>query len=160
MHRSNFILSVFIGLLFLTVGAFGQTVSPKPSVITGDVNSITEGSIVVKTAQGDVTVRILDSTEIKRVPADNPKLSAAVTASLGDIAIGDKLMVTGVFPADRSHLPARAVYLMAQSDIAKKQAADAQKWTTRGISGRVTAVDPASKQITLEVRGLAGATSV
>ncbi|HSI88435.1 MAG TPA: hypothetical protein VK918_05220, partial [Pyrinomonadaceae bacterium] len=105
-------------------------------------------------------VRVVEGTEVKRVPADNPKLSAAVAAQLGDIAVGDKLMVTGVFPADRSHLPARAIYLMAQSDIAKKQAADAQKWATRGISGRVTAVDAAAKQITLEVRGLTGATSV
>ena len=160
MHRSNYILSALFGLFFLTAGVFAQNVSPKPSVITGDVTSMTEGSVVVRTAQGDVTVRIQEGTEIKRVPADNPKLSAATVAALGDIAVGDKVMVTGVFPADRSHLPARAIYLMAQSDIAKKQAADAQRWATRGISGRVTAVDPVAKQITVEVRGLAGATSV
>jgi hypothetical protein len=160
MRKSNYILSAFFALFFLASGAVSQNISPKPSVITGDVLSITESSLVVKTADGDVTVRVVEGTEVKRVPADNPKLSAAVAAELSDIAVGDRLMVTGVFPADRSHLPARAIYLMAQSDIAKKQAADAQRWATRGISGRVAAVDPAAKQITVEVRGLMGSTAV
>ena len=160
MKRHYQFLSILFAAVVFVSAASAQTVSPKPSVVTGDVVSMTEDTIVVKAADGNVTVRIQEATQIKRVPADNPKLSAAVAATLSDISVGDKLMVTGVFPADRSELPARAVYLMAQSDIAKKKAADAQKWATRGISGRVTAVDAAAKTITLDVRGLAGSTSV
>jgi hypothetical protein len=94
------------------------------------------------------------------VPPENPSLKAAVPAALTDIGVGDKLLVTGMMSADKTSLPAKAVYLMTKSDIAQRHASEKQRWATRGISGRVTAVNPDTKQITVEVRGLGAATSV
>jgi hypothetical protein len=50
--------------------------------------------------------------------------------------------------------------LMTKSDIAQKQVKESEKWTTRGISGRVASVDPITNQIKIEVRGLAATTTV
>jgi len=116
--------------------------------------------VVLKTAENQLEVTLSDKTEYKRVPPENPVLKAAVPAALTDIGIGDKLLVTGMMSADKTTLPAKSVYLMTKGDIAQRQASEKQRWATRGISGRVTAVNPDTRQITVEVRGLGAATSV
>lgn len=153
----------FIGLLLvcgLISNAFAQATSVKPSVVTGDVVSVSDSKIVLKTKDGDLDVLLSASTEFKKVPPDNPVLKAAVALAISDISEGDKLMVTGVFSADKKSLPARAVYLMSKSDIAQKQAKENERWATRGISGRVSAVNTAANQVTIEVRGLMNSTAV
>jgi hypothetical protein len=140
--------------------AFGQDpAAPRNSVITGEIATLDAGKAVLKTANGDVTITLTDKTEYKRVPPENPSLKAAVDATLADIGVGDKLMVTGMKAADGS-IPAKSVYLMTKSDIARRETEEKQKWATRGISGRVTAVNADTRQITVEVRGLGAATSV
>jgi hypothetical protein len=103
---------------------------------------------------------ISEKTEFKRVPPENPVLKAAVASSVGDIAEGDKLMVTGFFAGDKKTLPARSVYLMTKSDIAQRHQKESQEWATRGISGKVTTVAQLTNQITVDVRGIATTTSV
>jgi hypothetical protein len=152
----NTALITFFGLL-LTVS--GQT-SPRPSVVTGDVVSVSESKIVLKTKDGDVEAVISASTDFKRVPPENPVLKAAVASQLSDISEGDKLLITGVFGDDKKVLPARAVYLMSKADIAQKNAKETERWATRGISGRVASVNPSTNEVTIEVRGLMNSTSV
>jgi RNase P/RNase MRP subunit p29 len=151
--------AALISLLGVLVSVNGQT-SPRPSVVTGDVVSVTESKIVLKTKDGDVDAVISASTDFKRVPPENPVLKAAVASQLSDISEGDKLLVTGVFGDDKKVLPARAVYLMSKSDIAQKNAKETERWATRGISGRVASVNPTTNQVTIEVRGLMNSTSV
>ncbi len=157
----NLIVSVFIFLISGVFAlAFGQTPEAiKPSVVSGDVVSINATAIVVNAKTGEVNVAITDKTEFKKVTAENPSIKTAVAATTSDIGVGDKLMVTGIMNADGKSLPARAVYLMSKSDIAQKQAKEAEKWKTRGITGKVTAVNAQTNQITLEVRSLMGATT-
>ena len=152
----NTALITFFGFL-LTIN--GQT-SPRPSVVTGDVVSVSESKIVLKTKDGDVEAVISASTDFKRVPPENPVLKAAVASQLSDISEGDKLLITGVFGDDKKVLPARAVYLMSKSDIAQKNAKETERWATRGISGRVASVNPSTNEVTIEVRGLMNSTSV
>jgi ribosomal protein L24 len=98
--------------------------------------------------------------QIKRnikVPPDNPSLKAAVASNLTEVGTGDKLLITGVVSADKKTIPAKAVYLLTKSDIAQKQAKETEKWQTRGISGRVTAVNPQTKEITVSMPGVMGA---
>jgi len=149
---------VFVGGTVST--AFSQTANMKPSVVTGDVISVESGKIVLQTKDGPLDVTLTDKTEYKRVPPENPVIKAAVGSSLADIGVGDKLLVTGVFPANKKTLPARSIYLMTKSDIAQRQVKESERWTTRGISGRVASVDQITKQIKIDVRGLANTTSV
>lgn len=132
----------------------------KPSLIMGDVVSIDAGKIVLNTKDGQVSAMISDKTEFKRVPPENPVLKAAVAATASDIGVGDKLVVTGIFGSDRSSLPARSVYLMTKSDITQRHAKEAEEWRTRGITGRVTSVNPQTNQIVVEMRGLMGSTNL
>ena len=142
-------------------GLAAQATSMKPSVITGDVTSVESGKIVIQTKDGALDVTVTDKTVYKRVPPENPDPKAAVASSHADIGVGDKLLVTGIFPDDKKTvLPARSVYLMTKSDIAQKQVKESERWATRGISGRVASVDQITNQIKIEVRGLANTTTV
>jgi hypothetical protein len=151
-----------IALLLVVTGAssllYAQGV--KPSVATGDVTSIDSGKIVLQTKDGSLDVTLSEKTEYKRVPPENPVLRAAVAAAFTDIGVGDKLLVTGILSDDKKTLPARAVYLMTKGDIAQRNQKDSEKWATRGISGRVSAIDPVTKQVKIDVRGLTATTTV
>jgi hypothetical protein len=157
----NVLITILIIVLSGIFGhIFGQTPdSLKPSVITGDVTVIDASKIVVTTKDGEVQANLTEKTQFKRVPAENPSLAAAVAATAGEIAVGDRVVITGVMAADKQSLPARTVYLMTRSDIEKKHAAEAAAWKTRGLAGRVTAVNTGTGQITVEVRGLMGTTT-
>lgn len=150
-------LLVFAGSASMVLS---QTGGVKPSVATGDVTSIDSGKIVLSTKDGSLDVILSDKTEYKRVPPENPVLRAAVAATFGDIGEGDKLVVTGIMSDDKKSLPARTVYLMTKADIAQRQQKESEKWATRGISGRVAAIDPVTKQVKIEVRSLAATTTV
>lgn len=154
------IFNTFAVFIALVVGVVSISAQPKPSVVTGDVVSTDSSKIVIKTKDGDLDVVLSGTTEFKRVPPENPVLKAAVAAAITDVSVGDKLMVTGVFGDDKKSLPARAVYIMSKSDIAQKQAKENERWATRGITGRVTAVNTSASQVTIEVRGMMNSTSV
>jgi hypothetical protein len=149
-------------IVAMTLAAVGQTpeAGVKPSVFTGDVVTLSTSEIMLNTANGRLTVLVNEKTAFKRVPPEKPTLSAAVDAAFSEIGVGDKLLVTGFPSADKKSVPARAVYLMTKSDIAQKNAKEAERWATRGISGRVASVNQDTRQITIEVRGLMGSTSV
>ena len=158
-HTSLF-YSVILSLV-LSAGALSQTPDPmKPSVATGDVTALDAAKIVLQTKDGALNISLSDKTEYKRVPAETPSLKAAVAATFSDISVGDKLVVSGIYGTDRSTLPARTIYIMSKSDIAQKQAKDSEAWRTRGIAGKVTAIDQLGGKITVEQRSLMGSTSV
>jgi len=152
-------LSLILGLLSL-VSAQTPDNAMRPSVLMGDVTSLTASKIVLQTKGGSIDVMLSDKTEFKRVPPDNPILKAAVASTFQEIAVGDKLVVSGILSADKKTLPAKSVYLMTKSDIAQKQTKDSEQWRTRGIAGKVVSVNPQNNQITIEVRGLATSSNV
>ncbi len=157
--RKLLILSVFImlfGGIFSNVLAQSDNVGIKPNFVGGEVTSISENKIVLQTKDGAIEAVLSNKTEYKRVPPDNPSLKSAIASNLTEVAIGDKLLITGVVSADKKTIPAKAVYLLTKSDIAQKQSKETEKWQTRGVSGRVTAVNPQTKHITISTRGVMG----
>lgn len=158
--------SIFFIVLLTISGIFsavsGQTSDGglKPSVVTGDVNSLSAESITLQTKDGALGVAVNDKTEFKKVMPDNPSLKAAVASSFSEIGTGDKLVVSGFYSDDKKTLRARTVFLMTKSDISQKEAARAEQWRTRSINGKVTAINQQTGQITVEMRGLVNSTSL
>lgn len=146
-------------ILSLVCSAFAQTEGVKASLVPGDVVSLSDKLIVIKTKDAQLNVELSPKTEFKRVSAERPSIASAVPATLGDIVVGDKVIVSGVFAEDKSKLPARTVYLMSKSDIAQKNQKDAEKWS-RGISGKVASVNPQTNQISVEQRNMMGSTTI
>ena len=159
MARKTFSTVVlFILATFATASGIAQGV--KPSVITGDVASVSDGKIVVNAKDGAVDAVISATTAFKRVLPENPSPAAAVASNISEIGVGDKIMVTGILAADGKSVPARAVYLMTKSDLSQKKAKDTEAWRTRGIAGKVSNVNAQTGQITVDIRNLMGSTAV
>lgn len=162
MRKLVQLLSTFIFVVSASVFAFSQTTTGvvKNTIVSGDVSSVDSAKIVLKTKDGDVTVTLSDKTEYKRVPPENPVLKAAVAATISDIGEGDKLLVSGMISEDKKTLPAKSVYLMTKADIAQRPAKDLERWTTRGVSGKIKTLNVDTKQITIEVSSLMGSRTV
>jgi len=161
MRKRDILLVSAISLSGILSAAFAQTpAGAKPSVASGDVVSINESKIVLQTKDGSIDVTLSEKTEYKRVPPDNPSLKAAVASAFAEIGNGDKLLVTGFFSDDKKTLPARAVYLMTKLDIAQRQTKESERWSTRGISGRVASINAQTGQVNVEIRGLGNASTV
>lgn len=158
MRKLIFLLSLFVLIGSSIVGASAQIadVGIKPNLALGEVISVAENKIVLQTKDGAIEVVLSGATGYKRVPADNPSLKAALASSFAEIKVGDKLLVTGQVAADRKSVPAKSIFLISKSDIAQKQNKDQEEWKTRGISGRVTAVNAQTKELTVSSRGIAG----
>jgi hypothetical protein len=153
--------TAFLILFLLSVGvvssAVGQTV--KPSVIAGDVTSITEKTATVASKTGPIEIIFTDQTVFKKVSAVNPDFKTAANGARTDIGVGDKLTVTGFLAADGKSLPARNVYFITKADVAAKNAKESEEWRRRGIAGKVSNVNVQTGQVTVEVRGLTGSTN-
>lgn len=158
MRKLSFLLfCFFVGY----TASVAQTTdaAAKASLVPGDVVSVSAGSIVIKTKDATINVELSAKTEFKRVAPEKPSMASATPSALADISAGDKVIVSGFYSEDKTKLAARTVYLMASADIAQKNAKEAEKWTVRGISGKVTNVNLAARQIGIEVRGLSGTTT-
>ncbi len=156
MRKIIYFLSLMCVLSF-TVSA--QSVDGiKANLAVGEVSAINvaENKISLKTKDGAIDAILSAKTVFKRVLPENPSLSAAVASTITELAVGDKVLVTGLVADDKKSLPAKAVYLMTKSDISKKQTAEQEKWKTRGVSGKVKTVNAETKEITLTIPGFAG----
>ncbi len=69
-------------------------------------------------------------------------------------------MVRGKAGADAHSIVAGAVVVMKQSDVAAKQQKDRDDWQKRGVGGLVTAVDPATGNITISTTSFTGTKNV
>ena len=163
--RRKFIL--FLTLTLTLITSFTLSVSAQntdfgilPKLASGEVKSIDNQKIVLQTKDGSIDVMLSANTEYKKLSAEKPSLQTAVGAAFADIVTGDRLVVTGEVSADKKKMPANKVFILSKADVAKKLSDESEAWRTRGISGRVTAVNAETNQITISVKNLTGETSV
>ncbi|MCA1565176.1 MAG: hypothetical protein LC803_06005 [Acidobacteria bacterium] len=140
----------------------GQTTPAiSPNRVLGDVTAIDPSalSITLKVdgASAPVNVVLSAATVYYRVNSDALARAAkgAITPAdmtkitLSGVGVGNRLVVLGKVSDDQKTIPARVVIVATKEDIAQKQELDRAQWQRRGILGTVTAVDPATKQITV-----------
>ena len=152
--RKNLFLSAIISLIGLfSLTAFAQV---KPTLISGDVVSITAEKIVLKTANGEIEALLSDKTKYLRVPPENPSPSAATPSTFAEVGVGDKVIISVIMPEDKKNIPARSVYLMSKAAIDQRQQKDKDEWRTRGTVGKVVSYDLQTKVITISTRAMGG----
>jgi hypothetical protein len=147
-------------LLSLAVGAFGQAASPPANNVLGDVVAVDAASkqIFVKTDAGAVViVSVSDATKVLKNPPGETKLDKATPMQLSEIASGDRIFALGKLSADGKTLPGpRAVIINTKSEVAARHEAEAGEWRRRGMVGVVSAVNAATKEITVTTRSAEG----
>ncbi len=153
--------------LFLTPAARAQTSAPAAADASaqqravGAIKAITDHGIVLSSDSGDeIQVSFQDATRILRVAPGEKDLKNATPLQKQDLQVADRVLVRGKAGADPLSIVAGAVVVMKQSDVAAKQQKDRDDWQKRGVGGLVTAVDPATGNITISTTSFTGTKTV
>lgn len=147
-------------LLTLALAAAGhaQTAAPSGSQTVRPIGAVTSMDvaahrITLKTDAGpELAVLLQDATTFLRVPPGEKDLKNSTRIALADVGVGDRILVRGKLSDDHKSIQATAVIVMTKADIAKKHEADRAEWQRRGVSGTITALNVAAKQITISTR--------
>lgn len=132
-----------------------QTAAAPAARVIGTVESISGNSLTLKSDDGkSSTVAVAEGARILQIAPGSTSLKSAEVIALTDIAVGDRILVTGqAAAAAPAPFQASRIILMKSIDIAKKHAAEAQEWEKHGTGGIVSAVDPATGTVTITSRG-------
>src|ERR1700730_16058501 len=138
-------------------GESGQSAATRR---IGAIKSINDNVITLAPDSGaEINVTVTASTRIMRVAPGEKNLKNATAAQLQDLQVGDRILVGGEAPGDAKSLAASSIVLMKRSDAEARQEQVVKDWQ-RGVGGLVTAVDPASRTVTISVTGFGGTKSV
>jgi len=124
--------------------ASAQTPTPRAA---GTVKASTADSLTITNSAGkDVTIAVPSAAQVMQVPPGSTSLSSATPSALSDIAVGDKVLVTGTAGDAPESLHAVRVIVMKSAAIADAHAAEEAGWQ-RGGGGLVQTVDAANGTI-------------
>jgi co-chaperonin GroES (HSP10) len=146
------------GLFSLPLGgrpAQAQESDPAPAAARqiGTVKEVTPNKLTITNAAGlSIAVNVVDDARVLQLSPGSTDLKSAQSIALGDIEVGDRVLVNGHQDAPDAFTASRVI-LMKSSDIAHKHAAEQEDWRKRGTGGLVSAVDPANGTITITARG-------
>lgn len=160
MYKRIFLLFslIVVSAAFSMVSAQAPEIGITDSKAGGEVVSVSDTRITVKTKDGVIDAIVSSATVFKKVSPLNVR--DLTPAAFADISAGDKVLVSGTVSADKKTVPARTVYLLTKASIAQRNAAETEQWRTRGIAGRVVSVNSQAKQITIAVSRMTGLVNV
>lgn len=118
----------------------------------GTVTTISGSTITLTTdSKQQITITVADGARILQLAPGSKDLKSAQTISLGDIAKGDRILVSGQPGSDATSFTASRVILMKAQDIAQQHAKEQADWQSRGTGGLVSAVDEGTGTITVSI---------
>ncbi len=120
------------------IGADGKQITLKPD--TGSASDVT-----------------LDAkTHFMKVAPGEKDLKKATDIQFAEIGVGDRVLARVRKMEDGSVSPATTVVVMTKAAIAQHHERGQAEWQTRGVTGTVTVVNPATNEITLKTQGADG----
>ena len=135
-----------IGLLAMVLAVTMAHAQASPHYL-GTITAINGNTLTVKTAQGDQTVTVPSTAQLKRIEPGQLNLSAAVNMSFSELAVGDRVLVN--LDPNASTPQALRVIAIKHEDLAKRQEEEREDWKLHGVGGLVKSVDPATGTIVL-----------
>ena len=108
----------------------------------GTVKSIDGGALTLTTKDGaQIAVAVPATASVLQLPPGSTDLKTATPGAAADIAVGDRVLVTGVPGDSATSLTASRVILMKSNDIAARNAQQQADWQKNGTSGLVHSVE-------------------
>jgi len=145
-------VGIFVGTPGNDAAMFAQAPAPAAAVgrQLGTVKAISGNSLTLATDAGaQVSVSVVDGARILQLAPGSTDLKSAQQIALSDIAIGDRVLVTGKAGDDAAAFTASRVILMKSGDIAQKHATEMADWQKRGTGGLVSAIDASAGTVTV-----------
>lgn len=126
-------------------------VAQQPARLLGTITATDGKAIQVKTDQGQESM-VLPTAQarIQKVAPGERNLSKAQVITLGDLQVGDRVIVRGS-TADGGVL-ADSLIVMTAREITKRNDAERQMWRDRGVFGVVESVDAKDRQVKIRTR--------
>lgn len=122
--------------------------------VLGEITELTpaENRLTLRTDAGNtVVVALTATTAFKRVPPGETTLTNAAPIAIAELGIGDRVIARGTVDVAAKAAAAREVIVMTRADLTAKRERERGEWN-RGIVGVVTALNPATKEITVQQR--------
>lgn len=158
----------FILALVLAVGGarlFAQAGAPPaaPGVVKqlGSIRAITGSGLSLATDQGaELAVKVQPGARFVRLAPGQTDLKGAAAIQLGDLQVGDRVLVRGKLDDDGVSVDASAVIVMKQQDIAQRNQQEIQDWQRRSVGGLVKEVDTQAGTVSIVVNAAGGGKTV
>ena len=127
----------------------------------GAIKSIVGNAVTITTDTGaTATVNVQPTTKIVRVEPGQTDLKNAVPMDFRDLQIGDRIFVRWKASDTAQPVNAIGIIAMKRADVDAKQQHERDDWQKRSVGGLVTAVDPATKIISISVTAIGGKKSI
>jgi len=149
------VCAMLASVLIAVLVGFAQAPPALKSVI-GEVTSIDGAGKQIKLKADDgavYTVTLSDSTSFLRIPPGEKDVKKATKIVFSDVAVGDRALARVPLEEGATTVPARTLVIMTKADLAQKHQHDQAEWQTRGVVGTVSALNAASKEVTITTRG-------
>jgi hypothetical protein len=154
-----------LGVLLLSIlaGFCGEVCAQTPpaqgaaaprSQIAGMVTAVEAqaGRVSLKTDKADaITVTTSERTLILHMPAGETDVQKGTRMALSDLGVGDRVVVFFRGAADQKTVEATSLVVRTKADLDRIAKAEQDEWQKRSTTGQVTALDPASRTISMKV---------
>lgn len=165
MQNKKFIFTCLVAAFAAATVSAQTTATPAPQTtpavtgVIGEVKAVDANThqMIVRADDGVLaTINLSDKTQYRRMAPGAKTLSSATDITLADVGQGDRVWARWRPGADQKTVPAAQLVVMSKADLAKKQEAERAEWRRRGVNGIVTAINPATQEITVTSRSLMG----
>jgi len=142
--------AVCVGGVLATAQA--PAAAPAAARQIGTVKAVSGNSLTLKTDAGqEVAVNVAEGGRILQLAPGSTDLKTAQTITLGDIAVGDRVLVSGKVGDNAGVFAASRVILMKSGDIAQKHEMEQAEWQKRGTGGIVKSVNAGTGALSVAV---------
>ncbi|MDQ1471842.1 MAG: hypothetical protein QOJ99_3322 [Bryobacterales bacterium] len=159
-------LTIFV-LCATAINSFAQAASSASpaaaaqSRIVGEVTAVDKAAnqVTIKADSGEsITVATTESSAVLRLPAGETSAQKAVKITLGDIGVGDRIFAKGTSAGGGKAVIVSQIVVSggAVSTAASPDPARQRVDRARGINGRITALNPEKKEISVQSRSRDG----
>lgn len=143
-------------------GASASTTTQRPAQnrVVGEVTAINPATkqLTVKTATNEsVTILVDERTSFRRIPPGETAPDKAIKIEFTNISVGERVVAYSNASQDGAPVAARTIYVTSQATASAASQRNQEEWARRGLVGRVTALEPAKKEITVMTRTREGA---
>ncbi|MGD0545889.1 MAG: hypothetical protein ABSB65_15895 [Candidatus Acidiferrales bacterium] len=127
----------------------------------GAIKSIVGTTVTITTDSGPIAnVNVQPTTKIVRVEPGQTDLKNAVPLELKDLQVGDRVFIRWKASDTAQPVNAIGIIVMKRADVDAKLQHEREDWQKRSVGGLVTAIDPATKTISISVTAIGGKKSI